>query len=85
MVAMHGCRDSDLRQSSAHELKNDHLCSSILTSDSIRSQVKIRLAADDFLFFWIIKMTIEYFLRVSQWSLESLFDNINVIGEFPKR
>src|SRR5579859_3535876 len=64
MVTMHGRGNGDLGKSSTHKLKDDHLGSGILTSDPVWSQVEIRLAADNFLLFWVVQVTIQYFLRV---------------------
>ena len=79
MVAMHSSRDCNLGKSSTHKLKDDHLSSSILTSNSIRSQIEIGFATDDFLFFWVVQVTVQYFFRVGQWSLETLLYDIDVV------
>jgi hypothetical protein len=83
MIAVDGGGNSDLRQSGAHELENDHLGCGVLTSDPIRSQIEIGFATDDFLFLWVVQVTVQDFLRVGQWSLETLFDDINVVCELP--
>ena len=80
---MDGSRNSNLGQSGTHELENDHLRGSILTSNSIGSQVEVGFATDDFLFLWVVQVTVQDFLRVGQWSLETLFDDINVVCELP--
>ena len=82
MVAMHGRGNCDLGKSSTHELEDDHLSCSILTSNSIRSQVEIRLAADNFLLFWVVQVAIQHFLRICQWPLETLLNNIDVVRQF---
>jgi hypothetical protein len=82
VITMHSSRNSNLRQSSAHKLQNDHLSSRILTSNPIRSQIEIRLSTNNFLCFGIIQVTIQDLFRVCQGSLETLFDDINVVGKF---
>lgn len=79
VVAMHSGRDCNLGKSSTHKLKDDHLSSSILTGNSVWSQIEVGLAADDFLFFWVVQVTVQYFFRVGQWSLETLLYDIDVI------
>ena len=82
VITVNSCRNGDLRQSRTHELQNDHLCGGILTSNPIRPQIEIRLSTNNFLFMGIVQVTVQDFFRIRQGSFETLFDDIDVVGEF---
>lgn len=80
MVTVHGGGGLDGGDTGGHELQNGHLGGGILAGGSIGSQLEVGLSSDNLLLVGLVEMAVENLLGVGQGSLESLLDDLDVLG-----
>ncbi|EEQ36878.1 aconitate hydratase, mitochondrial precursor [Clavispora lusitaniae ATCC 42720] len=78
VVTVHGGRSGNLRHTSRHELQNGHLSGGILTGNSVWSQLQVGDTSFNLLFVWVVQVTVQQLFSVSQRSVQSLLDDVDV-------
>lgn len=80
MVTVDGGGGGNRGHTSRHELENGHLGGSVLAGNTVRAELEVRDTTLNVLLMGLVKMSVENLLGVSQGSVESLSDNVDVLG-----
>ncbi|KAH3664269.1 hypothetical protein OGAPHI_004621 [Ogataea philodendri] len=79
VITVHGGWGSHRRHVGGHELQDGHLSSSVLTSNSVWSELQVRNTSLDVLSMRIVQVTVQQLLCVGQRSVQSALDDIKVL------
>ena len=79
MITVDGSGGGNLGHTSRHELENSHLSGSILASNTVRSELKVRNTTLNVLLMGLVEMSVKDLLGVGQGSAKSLLDDVDVL------
>ena len=80
VITVDGGGVGDLVHTGRHELKDGHLSSSVLTGDTVRSELEVRVSSLNLLAMGIIQMGVENLLGIGQGTVETGANNLKVLG-----
>ena len=79
MITVDSSGGGNLGHTSRHELENSHLSGSILASNTVRSELKVRNTTLNVLLMGLVEMSVKNLLGVGQGSAKSLLDDFDVL------
>jgi len=79
VVTVDGGGSGDGRHTSRHELKDGHLSSGILASNTVGAHFQVRLATLDVLAVRVVKVRVQDLLSIGERTAQALADNVKVL------